>query len=49
MYKVTREFIGGTLKGLTYIGLTSVKFDVGFTCLNPIGGSPYKIISCELV
>lgn len=48
-YKVTRLFIGGILKGLTHTGITTVKFEKGFICNNPIGGSPYKIISCEEV
>ncbi len=47
-YKVTRLFIGGILKGLTYTETTSVKFTVGFVCRKPIGGSPYKIIAVEV-
>jgi len=48
-YEVTKKFIGGILKGLTYTSITSVKFEVGFTCKDSIGGSPYKIISCNPV
>lgn len=45
-YIITKEFIGGILKGLTCTQKTNVKFNVGFICNNPIGGtSPYKIIS----
>jgi hypothetical protein len=42
-FKVTRQFIGGTLDGLTYTEITSVKFEVGFICQKPCGGSAYKI------
>jgi len=48
-YEVTKKFIGGILKGLTYTETTSVKFEVGFICKNSYGGSPYKIISCNPV
>lgn len=48
-YEVTREFIGGILEGLTHTELTSVRFDIGFTCQNPVGGSPYTIIACKEV
>lgn len=43
LYKVTRKFIGGTLKGLTHSEVTPVKFKVGQVVKKPIGGSPYKI------
>jgi hypothetical protein len=47
--EVTREFIGGTLKGLTYTDIRTVSAKsvpvVGFVCKKPVGGSPYKIIS----
>lgn len=42
-YRVTREFIGGALKGLTHTGVTSVPFKVGQVVKKPIGGSPYRI------
>jgi len=48
-YEVTRKFISGILKGMTHTEITSVKFDVGFICRNPIGGSAYKILSCNPV
>ena len=48
-YTVTREFIAGNLKGLTYTENTSVKFNVGFICSKPIGGSAYKIIKVVTV
>lgn len=44
-YRIVKLFIGGLLKGLTYEYVSSVKFEVGFICHKPIGGSPYKIIS----
>jgi len=45
-YLVTRKFIGGILDGLTHTEVTSVQFDVGFRCENPVGGSPYVIVAC---
>lgn len=42
-YNVTRKFIAGTLAGLTYTAVTTVKFTVGFECRKPAGGSPYVI------
>lgn len=48
-YLVTREFVGGVLKGTKVTQLTSVKFEVGFRCDKPIGGSPYVILACEEV
>ena len=47
MYLVTRRFIGGLLEGLSYTEKTSVEFKVGFVCLNPVGGSPYVIVSIK--
>ena len=46
-YLVTRQFIGGILSGLTHTEITGAKFEVGFVCNNPIGGSPYKIIAVK--
>jgi hypothetical protein len=46
-YEVTREFIGGTLKGLTHTEITPVKFRVGQVVRKPVAGSPYKIISVK--
>ncbi len=48
-FKVTRLFIGGNLEGLTYTGEQDFRSEVGFECHNPIGGSPYRIISVERV
>lgn len=45
LYVVTREFTGGTLKGLTYTEATTVPWEVGKVVKKPIGGSPYRIIS----
>ncbi len=47
IYSVTRRFIGGTLEGLEHTEETTVKFEVGFRCENPIGGSPYEIVSVQ--
>lgn len=44
-YFVTREFTDGTLKGLQHTGPTDVKYEVGFHCAKPVGGSPYTITS----
>lgn len=46
-YAVTKKFTGGLLAGLTIIEKTNVKFEVGFSCKKPIGGSPYTIIAVE--
>lgn len=45
-YKVTRLFTDGTLKGLTHIAITTVKFNIGFIS-NHKSQSNYKILSCE--
>lgn len=47
LYRVTRLFTEGILKGLTHTEITSVFFHAGFTCETPIGGSPYRIIIVE--
>lgn len=49
MYKITRLFIGGLLCGLRHTSYSSVSFPVGWECLNPVGGSPYRIVECEYV
>jgi hypothetical protein len=48
-YKTTRRFTDGPLKGTTYTEVSTVKFPVGFNCPNPVGGSPYTIVSCTTV
>lgn len=48
-YKVTRKFLSGVLKGLTYTEVTPIYMPIGFTCKKPIGGSAYTIIACERV
>jgi len=48
-YKVTRQFIGGILNGLTHTEITGAKFEIGFVCWEPIGGSPYRIIAVEQI
>lgn len=47
MYKVTRLFTAGILKGLTYTGITAVNFELGFICNESVFGSPYKIVNVE--
>lgn len=49
MYEVTKLFISGLLEGLTITETTSVKFEVGFECLKPCGGSPYRIIAVRRI
>jgi hypothetical protein len=46
-YKVTKLFIGGTLSGLTYTEQWTKPPVVGTVFNNPIGGSPYQIISVQ--
>lgn len=46
-YQITKKFIGGLLEGLTHTETTTVNFNIGFICNNPIGGSPYEIISVK--
>jgi hypothetical protein len=48
-YEVTRQFIGGTLQGLTHTEITPVRWKVGQVVRAPIGGSPYKIVSVRVV
>jgi len=48
-YEVTKLFTKGILKGLTHTGITSVKFEVGKVIKGALGGSDYKIISCNPV
>ena len=45
-YRITREFIGGLLVGMTHTGVYWNQMKVGFTCEHPVGGSPYRIIEC---
>lgn len=48
-YKVTILFTDGILKGLTHTGVWS-RFDapvIGYECIDPVGGSPYRIIAVE--
>jgi len=45
-YRVTREFIGGGLKGLLHSEITTVRFPEGWVCEKPVGGSPYRIVEC---
>ena len=45
-YRVTREFIGGNLKGLQHSEITTVRFPEGWVCEKPVEGSPYRIVEC---
>lgn len=47
MFKVTKVFLKGILKGLTIVETTSVKFTVGKTYKACIGSSVYKVTACE--
>jgi len=49
MYRVTRLFVSGLLKGLTYTETTSVKFVVGKRYKGLLGTSDFKIVSVEEV
>jgi len=49
LYRVTKFFTGGLLAGLTSAEETTVRFDVGFECPKPSGGSPYKVVGCEQI
>lgn len=48
-YKITKTFIGGILHGMTIEEQTTVKFEEGFVCRKPSGGSPYKITKVEVL
>lgn len=43
-FKVTQLFTSGLLAGLTYTWTTTIEYKVGWECLKPCGGDPYKII-----
>lgn len=47
MYKITKLFTGGILKGMLMTERTYVKFEKGFSCKRPIAGSPYIIVRVE--
>jgi hypothetical protein len=49
MYKVTKLFLKGLLKGMKITEVTSVKFTVGKTYKACVGHSSYKIIECVAV
>jgi hypothetical protein len=46
-YEVTRKFTGGVLEGLSHTDKISFPMEVGFSCKDPIGGSPYVITECK--
>jgi hypothetical protein len=48
-YKVTRLFLSGDLTGITYSEIWTSAPQVGFECHNPIGGSPYRIVSVQKI
>jgi hypothetical protein len=48
MFKVTKRFTGGLLKGLEVEETTSVRFNVG-EVYQPWGGSPYVVVAVEVL
>lgn len=52
-YEVTREFIGGILEGLTHTSVQrhseGLQPKEGAEVANPIGGSPYRVLSVKEV
>jgi hypothetical protein len=48
-FQVTKKFLGGLLDGFQKSEITSVEMKVGLVVLNPVAGSPYKVVSCELI
>jgi hypothetical protein len=48
-YLVTKKFLGGLLDGFQKSEITSVEMKVGLVVMNPVAGSPYKVVSCELI
>jgi hypothetical protein len=48
-FRIQKHFIGGLLKGATISETTTVRFQVGFVCTKPVGGSPYEILAVEEV
>lgn len=49
LYKITKTFTDGDLKGITLVERTTAEFKVGQTVDKPIGGSPYRIDAVEVV
>lgn len=49
LYRIEKTFIGGILEGITISEITPVRFELGFICLKPCGGSPYKITAVEIL
>lgn len=48
MYKITKLFTSGNLKGLTYTFETDIEFELNKTYKGILGTSDYKIISKEI-
>ena len=46
-FLVTKKFYSGCFEGLTTMVKTTVEMKVGLIVMNPVAGSPYKVISCE--
>ena len=46
-FKITIEFTGGILKGLTHESTQHWPREVGRHVKKPCAGSPYRVISCE--
>ena len=49
MYRITKTFTSGPLRGLTITEETRVAFPVGHTFKPCAGGSAYRIDACEVV
>lgn len=47
MYRVTKSFVSGPLKGLTVTETTSVKFEVGRIYKPCAGASAYRVEACN--
>lgn len=48
-YRVTQEFTGGLLEGITANFIWRYCPAVGFRCDNPVGGSPYVVTAVEQI
>ena len=49
MFKVTKKFTSGLLKGITITETTSVEFVVGKNYKPCVGSSRYTVMACEKV
>jgi hypothetical protein len=49
MFKLVRQFTGGLLDGLSHTEVVNFQVKPGTKVLQPIGGSPYIVVSCDPV